>query len=58
MLGDRPEETTIRDPLQDIRNTRHVRIVVRNGVVHDARELLESAKGRIGPRDAADEVNW
>jgi imidazolonepropionase-like amidohydrolase len=46
------------NPLQDIRNTRHVRIVVRNGVVHDASELLESAKGRIGPRDAADEVNW
>ena len=46
------------NPLQDIRNTRHVRIVVRNGVVHDANELLESAKGRIGPKNQADEVNW
>lgn len=46
------------NPLEDIRNTRHVRIVVRNGVVHDAVALLESVKGRIGPRDQADEVNW
>jgi imidazolonepropionase-like amidohydrolase len=46
------------NPLEDIRNTRHVRIVVRNGVVYDASELLESAKGRIGPKDQADEVNW
>jgi imidazolonepropionase-like amidohydrolase len=46
------------NPLEDIRNTRHVRIVVKNGVVHDAAELLESAKGLIGPKDEADEVNW
>jgi hypothetical protein len=46
------------NPLDDVRNTRHVRIVVRSGVVHDAVELLESARGRIGPKDAADEVNW
>ena len=46
------------NPLDDIRNTRRVRIVVRNGVVHDAAALLESAKGRIGPKDRADETNW
>jgi imidazolonepropionase-like amidohydrolase len=46
------------NPLEDIRNTRHVRLVVKNGVVHDAHELLESAKGLIGPKDEADEVNW
>ena len=46
------------NPLADIRNTRRVRIVVRNGVAYDAVALLESAKGRIGPKDRADEVNW
>jgi len=46
------------DPIADIRNTRRVHTVVKNGVVYDAATLLESAKGRIGPKDAADEVNW
>jgi imidazolonepropionase-like amidohydrolase len=46
------------NPLDDIRNTRHVRIVMKNGVTHDPRALLESAKGRIGPTSQADEVNW
>jgi len=46
------------NPLEDIRNTRHVRIVVKNGDVHDPNELLASAKGLIGPRDKEDEVNW
>jgi imidazolonepropionase-like amidohydrolase len=46
------------NPLDDIRNTRRVRLVVKNGEVYDARELLESVKGTIGPADEADEVNW
>jgi imidazolonepropionase-like amidohydrolase len=46
------------NPLEDIRNTRNIRTVVKNGVVFDAREVLEAVKGTIGPRDAADEVNW
>lgn len=46
------------NPLDDIRNTRHVRLVVKNGEVYDSRELLESVKGTMGPVDEADEVNW
>jgi len=46
------------NPLVDIRNTRHVRTVVKNGVVFDPQEVLASVKGRLGPVDAADEVNW
>lgn len=46
------------NPLEDIRNTRHVRTVLKNGVAYDARELLDSVKGTIGPKDSADEVNW
>lgn len=46
------------NPLEDIRNTRHVRTVVKNGVAYDAREVLESAKGQIGPRNSEDERNW
>ena len=45
-------------PTTDIRNTRNVRMVVKNGVVHDARAVLESVKGSIGPRDEADESRW
>ena len=46
------------DPLQDIRNTRHVLIVVKNGAVFDPRSISEGLKGRLGPKDEADEVNW
>jgi imidazolonepropionase-like amidohydrolase len=46
------------DPLQDIRNTRHVRTVVKNGVVFDPKSISEGLKGQLGPKDAADEVNW
>jgi len=46
------------NPLEDIRNTRHVRIVVKNGQAYDPNELLASAKGLIGPKDKEDEANW
>ena len=37
------------NPLEDIRNTRHVRMVFKDGVSYDADELLNSVKGKIGP---------
>jgi len=40
------------DPLADIRNTRNVRVVIRGGHVYDAKALLESVKGKIGPASA------
>ena len=46
------------NPVEDIRNTRHVRLVMKNGVVYSPEELLASARGKIGPIDAADEMNW
>ena len=46
------------NPLQDIRNTRSPRRVIKNGEVYDARALLESVKGQLGPRSAAERDQW
>lgn len=44
------------DPLTDIRNTRNVRLVMKGGHVYDAKALLESIKGKIGPASAEEAV--
>lgn len=46
------------DPLADIRATRNVETVVKGGVVYEARALLAAVEGTIGPRDAAELVDW
>ncbi len=46
------------NPIEDIRNTRRVVWVVKNGVVYDAEELLQSAKGAIGPTGPNGERYW
>ena len=46
------------NPLQDIRATRNVRLVMKGGEVLDAAELLASVKGKMGPSSAADEGKW
>jgi imidazolonepropionase-like amidohydrolase len=46
------------NPLEDIRNTRRVRRVMVRGTLHDARALLDSAKGRLGPAVPADDDWW
>lgn len=46
------------DPLADIRNTRNVRLVLLEGRVHDPATLLDSARGRIGPRGEAERADW
>jgi imidazolonepropionase-like amidohydrolase len=46
------------NPLQDIRSTRNVRLVMKAGQVHDAAELLASVKGKLGPASAADDRVW
>jgi imidazolonepropionase-like amidohydrolase len=46
------------NPLLDMRNTRKVHHVVKNGVVYDSRELLASMKGKLGPTGAADLARW
>ncbi|MFW6202480.1 MAG: amidohydrolase family protein, partial [Gemmatimonadota bacterium] len=37
------------NPLDDIRNTRNVRLVMKAGELYDARELLRSVEGRLDP---------
>jgi imidazolonepropionase-like amidohydrolase len=44
------------DPLKDIRNTHNVRLVMKGGHVYDAKALLESVKGKIGPASAEEAV--
>jgi imidazolonepropionase-like amidohydrolase len=46
------------NPMEDIRNTRRVRTVVKNGRVFDPQALLASVRGRLGPVDGADEAHW
>ncbi len=46
------------NPLQDIRNTRNVRWVMKAGQLYDASELLASVKGKLGPARAEDDVKW
>lgn len=46
------------DPLADIRNTRHVQLVMKAGDIYDPAELLESVEGRLGPESSEDLENW
>jgi imidazolonepropionase-like amidohydrolase len=46
------------NPLQDIRNTRNVRLVMKAGTLYEAEKLLEQAKGKIGPSGPDDEARW
>ena len=46
------------DPLDDIKTARNIRLVIKEGVVHDPEALLQSAVGKIGPTGADDHSNW
>ncbi len=46
------------DPLQDIRHTRDVRLVVKAGVPYDPAELLASMVRKMGPASAAEADRW
>ena len=46
------------NPLQDIRNTRNVRMVMKAGEIYDPAVLLASAKGKMGPASAEDAAWW
>jgi imidazolonepropionase-like amidohydrolase len=46
------------NPLADIRNTHNVRRVMVRGQLYDASQLLESARGTLGPVSAADDDWW
>jgi hypothetical protein len=42
------------NPLQDITNSRNVRLVMKGGVLYESQALLNGAKGKMGPRDDSD----
>ncbi len=46
------------NPLEDIRHTRDVRMVIKAGEVFDPEELLEEVVGTIGPKGPEDEAVW
>jgi imidazolonepropionase-like amidohydrolase len=46
------------NPLQDIRNTRNVQIVMKAGTPYDPKTLADSVKGKMGPAGAADAAWW
>ena len=46
------------NPLDDIKAVRDIRFVIRDGVVHDPKALLQSAEGKIGPSGPHDHADW
>ncbi len=46
------------NPLDDIRNTRNVRLVIKAGTPHDPVKLLASVEGTIGPIGPDDVRRW
>jgi imidazolonepropionase-like amidohydrolase len=46
------------NPLDDIRATRNVEIVFAEGVRHDPEELLDRARGQIGPTGPEEHEGW
>jgi adenine deaminase len=46
------------NPLEQIRNTRSVHTVIKNGVIYDTGELLRSVEGRVGPEGPEELDSW
>ncbi len=46
------------NPIQEIRNTRNVQVVMKGGKVFDSAELLKSVEGKLGPAGSEDAANW
>jgi hypothetical protein len=46
------------DPIEDIKNTRNVKMIIKEGEFYDPMMLLNSAKGNIGPKDSEDHAEW
>ena len=46
------------DPTEDITCTREVLWVIRGGVVHDSAALLDSVRGKLGPRNKEEAAAW
>ena len=46
------------NPLEEIRDARNVRLVMRAGRIYEAEELLEQARGKIGPSGPDEVAAW
>lgn len=46
------------NPLDDIRNTRNIKFVMKAGRIYDPQQLFASVKGKLGPAGPEDEANW
>lgn len=46
------------NPLENITNTRNVRLVMKSGAVYHPQKLLEQVKGKIGPASKSETENW
>ncbi len=46
------------NPLDDIKAARNIRLVIKEGIVHDPNVLLRSAEGKIGPVGPEDHTDW
>ncbi len=46
------------NPLNDIKATRNIKFVIKDGIVHDPEALLRSAEGKIGPVGPDDHASW
>lgn len=46
------------NPLQNIRNTRNVHLVMKSGVLYQSKALLKSVEGKLGPSSAQEAEDW
>ena len=46
------------NPLQDIRNTHNVETVMKAGILYDAKAMLKSIEGKIGPAGPEEAPKW
>jgi imidazolonepropionase-like amidohydrolase len=46
------------NPLEDIRNTHNVHLVIKGGTSYDPESLFKSVVGRLGPANAAEAEKW
>lgn len=46
------------NPLDDIKNTRKIKTVMKGGRLFDPAKLLESVKGKMGPKNDKEVVEW
>jgi imidazolonepropionase-like amidohydrolase len=46
------------NPLDDIRNTRNVKLVMKAGRLYDPAELLASVMGKLGPASPGEDASW